>query len=98
MIILFSSSRNHLSRWLLRKSEERMDEAKKKRLTTKGWKVGNADEFLGLTPEEAAYVERHALIPFYIVERSVLRLPTLAAAAFRVYELGGNLDAGTERV
>ena len=38
---------------------ERMDEAKKKRLTTKGWKVGNADEFLGLTPEEAAYVERH---------------------------------------
>ena|SRR5437879_4245320 len=34
-----------------------MDEYKKKRLTAKGWKVGNADEFLGLTPEEAAYVE-----------------------------------------
>lgn len=34
-----------------------MDEYKKKRLTAKGWKVGNADKFLGLTPEEAAYVE-----------------------------------------
>ena len=34
-----------------------MDEYKKEQLTTKGWKVGNADEFLGLTPEEAAYVE-----------------------------------------
>ena len=34
-----------------------MDEYKKKRLTAKGWKVGNAAEFLGLTPEEAAYVE-----------------------------------------
>jgi len=34
-----------------------MDEYKKKRLIAKGWKVGNADEFLGLTPEEATYVE-----------------------------------------
>lgn len=34
-----------------------MDEHKKKRLVAKGWKVGNANEFLGLTPEEAAYVE-----------------------------------------
>ena len=34
-----------------------MDEHKKKRLTARGWKVGNTDEFLGLTPEEAAYIE-----------------------------------------
>ena len=34
-----------------------MDKAKKQRLEAKGWKVGNADDFLGLTPEEAAYVE-----------------------------------------
>ncbi len=34
-----------------------MDKAKKLRLEAKGWKVGSVDEFLGLTPEEAAYVE-----------------------------------------
>jgi predicted XRE-type DNA-binding protein len=34
-----------------------MDEHKKKRLTASGWKVGNAGDFLGLTPEEAAYVD-----------------------------------------
>ncbi|TAK37320.1 MAG: XRE family transcriptional regulator, partial [Lysobacteraceae bacterium] len=34
-----------------------MDTTKKLRLEAKGWKVGSVDEFLGLTPEEAAYVE-----------------------------------------
>ena len=34
-----------------------MDRAKKLRLEAKGWKVGSVDEFLGLMPEEAAYVE-----------------------------------------
>jgi len=34
-----------------------MDKAKKRRLEAKGWQVGSVDEFLGLTPEEAAYVE-----------------------------------------
>ncbi len=34
-----------------------MDEYKKKRLVARGWKVGNADELLGLTPEEAVYIE-----------------------------------------
>lgn len=34
-----------------------MENAKKKRLEVAGWKVGSADEFLGLTPEEAAFVE-----------------------------------------
>jgi hypothetical protein len=31
-----------------------MNEAKRKRLESAGWKVGSADEFLGLTPEESA--------------------------------------------
>ncbi|MBV8210130.1 MAG: helix-turn-helix transcriptional regulator [Burkholderiaceae bacterium] len=30
---------------------------KRKRLEAKGWKVGNVQEFLGLTDEEAAYIE-----------------------------------------
>ena len=34
-----------------------MDKAKKQRLEKKGWKVGNLDEFLALTPDESAYIE-----------------------------------------
>ncbi len=34
-----------------------MRNAKQKRLEAKGWKVGNADEFLGLSPEESTYIE-----------------------------------------
>jgi ribosome-binding protein aMBF1 (putative translation factor) len=35
----------------------KMRESKKKRLEKKGWKIGTAEEFLQLTPEETAYVE-----------------------------------------
>jgi DNA-binding XRE family transcriptional regulator len=34
-----------------------MDDKKKKRLKRKGWLVGDAKDFLGLTDEEAAYIE-----------------------------------------
>lgn len=34
-----------------------MDKDKKARLEAQGWKVGSAEEFLGLTPDEAAYVD-----------------------------------------
>jgi len=34
-----------------------MKTSKRKRLEAGGWAVGNADEFLGLTPEEARLVE-----------------------------------------
>ena len=34
-----------------------MDESKKKRLQKKGWRFGDAKDFLQLTPEEAAYIE-----------------------------------------
>lgn len=34
-----------------------MKTAKKRRLESKGWKIGTAREFLRLSPEEAAYVE-----------------------------------------
>ena len=30
---------------------------KRKKLEAKGWKVGSANDFLSLTPEEAAYIE-----------------------------------------
>jgi len=34
-----------------------MRESKKRRLEKKGWKIGDAAEFLELTPEESAYIE-----------------------------------------
>jgi len=34
-----------------------MNSTKKKRLETKGWKVGTVAEFLQLSPEESAYIE-----------------------------------------
>jgi len=34
-----------------------MDKAKRKRLEARGWRVGTASEFLGLSAEEAALVE-----------------------------------------
>ena len=34
-----------------------MREEKRKRLEAKGWKVGSVQEFLGLSNEEAAYIE-----------------------------------------
>ncbi len=34
-----------------------MNPEKKKKLEAKGWKVGSADEFLRLTPEEVEYIE-----------------------------------------
>jgi len=34
-----------------------MHKAKRERLEKKGWKVGSTEEFLGLSPEEAAYLD-----------------------------------------
>ena len=34
-----------------------MNQSKRKRLESKGWKVGSAQDFLGLSNEEAAYIE-----------------------------------------
>jgi DNA-binding XRE family transcriptional regulator len=34
-----------------------MDRVKRKRLEAKGWEIGDAADFLALSPEEVAYVE-----------------------------------------
>lgn len=34
-----------------------MRDSKRKRLQAKGWKVGSTEEFLGLSPAEAAYID-----------------------------------------
>ena len=39
-----------------------MKTTKRKKLESKGWKVGSVENFLGLSPEEVAYIEmKHAL-------------------------------------
>jgi ribosome-binding protein aMBF1 (putative translation factor) len=35
----------------------KMRKQKKKRLKSRGWKIGTVKEFLGLSDEEAAYIE-----------------------------------------
>ena len=35
-----------------------MNKAKQKMLEKKGWKVGTAEEFLGLSPEESCCIEK----------------------------------------
>lgn len=34
-----------------------MRTSKKRKLEAKGWRVGNAEEFLGLSPKDSAYIE-----------------------------------------
>ncbi len=41
-----------------------MNLKKKRKLRAKGWKVSDAAEFLGLTPEESAYIEMKIALGF----------------------------------
>jgi len=50
-----------------------MDKAKKKRLEAKGWKVGTTSEFLGLSPEEARYIELKLALSEHLRRRRVRR-------------------------
>lgn len=58
-----------------------MDTTKRKRLEAKGWRVGSAEEFLGLAPHEAAYIElRLALADSLKARRRALKLSQLELA------------------
>jgi len=43
---------NYTKHWI-----NNMKDSKKKKLERMGWKVGTADEFLNLSPEESAFIE-----------------------------------------
>ena len=59
----------------------KLDAAKKKRLAAKGWKFGNAADFLGLTEEEQQMVEiRLALANRIKEERRSQKLSQIAFA------------------
>jgi predicted XRE-type DNA-binding protein len=58
-----------------------MDPKKKKQLESKGYKVGSAEEFLGLSDEEAAYIEmKLALSRALAQQRKQRRLTQLQLA------------------
>ena len=58
-----------------------MRAARQKTLEAQGWAVGTADDFLGLTPEEAAMVEiKLRLSDALRARRATLRLSQLALA------------------
>lgn len=46
-----------------------MNKAKKENLEKRGWKVGTAQEFLGLSPEEESYVELKLSLSQYLQEK-----------------------------
>lgn len=50
-----------------------MDKAKRKRIEEKGWKVGTTSEFLGLSPEEARYIELKLALSEHLRRRRVRR-------------------------
>jgi len=61
-----------------------MNKNKRKKLEKKGWKVGSAKDFLGLSPEETAYIELKLVLAKDLKKkRRSLRL-TQAAFAKRI--------------
>ena len=50
-----------------------MKKSKKRRLEASGWTVGSAKEFLGLSEEEAAFVELKLVLADHLKRRRVQR-------------------------
>ncbi|MBX3148057.1 MAG: helix-turn-helix domain-containing protein, partial [Gemmatimonadales bacterium] len=61
-----------------------MNKATRTRLEAHGWQVGTAAEFLGLSPEEAAFVELRLSLAEALRTRRTARRLTQAALAKRV--------------
>ncbi len=61
-----------------------MRKTKRDRLEEKGWKVGTVEEFLDLTPEEAAYIELKLRLGKNLRQRRVRRKMTQIDLAKRI--------------
>jgi DNA-binding XRE family transcriptional regulator len=59
-------------------------EEKRRRLEAKGWKIGTAQEFLRLSPEEAAYIDLKVRLASGLRERRRRRSLTQADVAKRL--------------
>lgn len=61
-----------------------MNTAKRKKLEKAGWQVGSADDFLGLTSEESAYIDLKLALSRELRERRVASQITQAMLAERI--------------
>ena len=61
-----------------------MRQSKREKLARKGWKIGTVQEFLGLSEQEAAYVELRARLSDSLRERRKKRNLTQQALAKRI--------------
>ena len=61
-----------------------MDKRKRAKLAKKGWKIGTAKDFLGLTDEEAAYVEMKLALSEMLRNRRVRKKLTQAQLAHEI--------------
>lgn len=68
-----------------------MDKEKKRKLEAKGYRIGDAKDFLGLSPEESAYIDmKMALSQALVQKRKQRRLTQL--------ELARKLNSSQSRV
>jgi DNA-binding XRE family transcriptional regulator len=58
-----------------------MKRSKRTRLESRGWKIGSADEFLGLSAEESAYIEMKLALSEKLKERRQRKRMTQAELA-----------------
>jgi DNA-binding XRE family transcriptional regulator len=78
-----------------------MRESKRKRLETKGWKVGTAREFLDLSREEEAYIELRLTLAEGLKQRRIKRRLTqvdLAKAVRSSQSRVAKMEAGDPSV
>ncbi len=68
-----------------------MDKNKKRRLEAKGYRVGNAEDFLGLSAEESAYIDVKMALSQALVQRRKRRRLTQV-------ELARKLNSSQSRV
>ena len=62
-----------------------MKQSKRTKLENKGWKIGSAEEFLGLSAEEAAYVEMKLALSEKLKQRRQHKRMTQAELAKLVH-------------
>ena len=78
-----------------------MQAGKRKKLASKGWRTGDAKDFLGLTPEEEAYIDLRLKLADGLKKRRHLRGVTqteLAAALRSSQSRGAKMEAGDPTV
>jgi transcriptional regulator with XRE-family HTH domain len=62
-----------------------MNKSKKEALEQRGWKVGSAGEFLGLTPEDEAYLELKLSLSHFLQEKRKTRRLTQTQMATLIH-------------